>query len=603
MAHIFDIAPEVSLPDEPLYKDGRLHKENHVQFPKTPVFASMNQPARFEGTILSLEHTGTIPPEINGTFFRVQPDHRFPPMFEDDIHFNGDGSVTAIRIFDGKVDFRQRYVHTERYKAETKARKSLFGRYRNPWTDNESVKGVIRTASNTNVFFWRGMLLATKEDGPPYAMDPITLETYGRYDFEGQILSPTFTAHPKFDPRTGEMVCFAYEAGGDGADCSREVVVWTLDKEGRKVSERRFEAPFAGMIHDCGLSENWLVLPLTPIKMDLERMKKGGNKFAWDPKEDQVYGLVPRRGDGEVKWFRGENGMSPTPTSVSDSKLTNFSAFHGHVAGCYENAQGHVVVDLTVADGNVFFWFPPDGEEEGQVAKRNKLSSPTHRWILDPSLPNNARITPALVWPTNGEFSRIDDRWTTRKYKHFWLAKVDPSRPYDFAKCGPPAGGLFNCLGHYTWDLDDELATGEEDVYFAGPTCTFQEPTFIPKGDKEGEGWLIALVNHLDVLRNDVVILDAQNLSKGPVATIHLPLKLKLGLHGNWVDWRDIEEWTARRQEGGEVGPVRVATEMLPWQKAFWEKEKASNGVGIDGTNANGTNGASGTNGVNGSSH
>lgn len=418
MAHIFDLAPEVSLPDEPIYKDGKLHRPNHVQFPQTPVFASMNKPSRFEGTILSLEHTGIIPPEINGTFFRVQPDHRFPPMFEDDIHFNGDGSVTAIRIFDGKVDFRQRYVHTERYKAETKARRSLFGRYRNPWTDNESVKGVIRTASNTNVFFWRGMLLATKEDGPPYAMDPVTLETYGRYDFEGQILSPTFTAHPKFDPRTGEMVCFAYETGGDGADCSREVMVWTLDKDGKKVSERWFEAPFAGMIHDCGLSENWLVLPLTPIKMDLERMKRGGNKFAWDPKEDQVYGLVPRRGDGEVKWFRGEN------------------AFHGHVAGCYENAQGHVVIDLTVADGNVFFWFPPDGEEQGQFAKRNKLSSPTHRWILDPSLPNNARITPALVWPTNGEFSRIDDRWTTRKYKHFWLAKVDPSRPYDFAKCG-----------------------------------------------------------------------------------------------------------------------------------------------------------------------
>jgi carotenoid cleavage dioxygenase len=271
------------------------------------------------------------------------------------------------------------------------------------------------------------------------------------------------------------------------------------------------------------------------------------------------------------------------------------------VAGCYENDQGHVVIDLTVADGNVFFWFPPDGNDErGEFAKRNKLSSPTHRWILDPSLPNNARITPALVWQTNGEFSRIDDRWTTQKYKHFWLAKVDPSRPYDFAKCGPPAGGLFNCVGHYTWNPDDELATGEEDVYFAGPTCTFQEPTFIPNGEKEGEGYLIALVNHLDVLRNDIVILDAQNLSKGPVATIHLPLKLKLGLHGNWVDWRDIEDWKKRRQEGGEVGPVQVATEMLPWQKAFWEKEKEKekNGNGV-----NGTNGTNGTNGVNGGSH
>lgn len=105
------------------------------------------------------------------------------------------------------------------------------------------------------------------------------------------------------------------------------------------------------------------------------------------------------------------------------------------------------------------------------------------------------------------------------------------------------------------------------------------------------------------MLRNDVVILDAQNLAKGPVCTIHLPLKLKLGLHGNWVDWRDIEDWTKRRQEDGEVGPVQVATEMLPWQKAFWEKEKEKNGNGVEGPNINGTNGANGTNGVNGSSH
>lgn len=82
-----------------------------------------------------------------------------------------------------------------------------------------------------------------------------------------------------------------------------------------------------------------------------------------------------------------------------------------------------------------------------------------------------------------------------------------------------------------------------EEAWFAGPTATIQEPSFIPReGGSEGEGWIIALLNHLDVLRNDIVILDAWNLAKGPVATIHLPLKLKLGLHGNFVDQKDIDE-------------------------------------------------------------
>lgn len=309
MAHIFDIAAEVDLPN---YTSNRLTTPSKIRFPKTNAFSSMNKPSRFEGDVFDLEFTGTIPLDIDGTFYRIQPDHRFPPLFEDDIHFNGDGSVTAIRIADGHVDFKQRYVQTERYKLETAARKSLFGRYRNPWTDNETVKGVIRTASNTNITFWRGMLLASKEDGPSYAMDPVTLETLGRYDFEGQILSPTFTAHPKIDPDTGEMLCFAYEAGGDGSDCSLDVAVWTINADGKKTEECWYKAPFAGMIHDCGVSKNYMVLPLTPIKMDLERIMGGGNKFAWDPNEDQWYGLVPRRGKGseDIIWFRADNGMS-----------------------------------------------------------------------------------------------------------------------------------------------------------------------------------------------------------------------------------------------------------------------------------------------------
>ena len=170
-----------------------------------------------------------------------------------------------------------------------------------------------------------------KEDGLPVAMDPETLETRKTgWDFEGQVRSPTFTAHPKLVPKVSmskgaggersgvsndgnEMVCFAYEAGGQAGDCSVDCVVWTIDEEtGRKLGERWFKAPFAGMIHDCGVSENWVVLPLTPLKMDLERMKAGGEKFAWDPEEDQWYGVVPRDGNDEEReavWFRADNGL------------------------------------------------------------------------------------------------------------------------------------------------------------------------------------------------------------------------------------------------------------------------------------------------------
>lgn len=173
------------------------------------------------------------------------------------------------------------------------------------------VKGIIRTASNTNVIFWRGVLLAMKEDGPPFAMDPVSLRTIGRYDFDGQVQSPTFTAHPKFDPDTGEMVCYGYEAGGNGYDASCDIVVYTIDKDGKKTEECWYKSPFCGMIHDCAITKNYLILPLTPIKVNEDRLKRGGNHFAWDPEEDQWYGIVPRRnGEPEdIVWLRADNGM------------------------------------------------------------------------------------------------------------------------------------------------------------------------------------------------------------------------------------------------------------------------------------------------------
>lgn len=259
------------------------------------------------------------------------------------------------------------------------------------------------------------------------------------------------------------------------------------------------------------------------------------------------------------------------------------SGFHGHVAGSYEDEEGKIVVDLTVASDNVFFFFPPDTPTPTPTTllQRNKLVSDTYRWVFDPKTPTNTRVQPAKIFGINGEFSRIDDRVLTKPYNHFWQCNIDPTKPYDFQKCGPPAGGLFNVMGHFEWN------TGKKDTWWAGPTCTFQEPVFVPKAGStvEGEGYLIALLNHLDVLRNDILIFDAQNLSQGPLAAIHLPVKLRLGLHGNFIEQKELDEWAERRKEGGSVGPAKPAAEPLPWQKKMMEEGRLNGANGLNGIN------------------
>jgi carotenoid cleavage dioxygenase-like enzyme len=62
-------------------------------FPESPWFTGVNAPSRAEVDIDDLEVIGTIPPQIDGGFYRTAADHVFPPKYAGDIPFNGDGWI------------------------------------------------------------------------------------------------------------------------------------------------------------------------------------------------------------------------------------------------------------------------------------------------------------------------------------------------------------------------------------------------------------------------------------------------------------------------------------------------------------------------------
>jgi len=142
---------------------------------------------------------------------------------------SGDGMVSAMRIAPGKASFAIRYVQTERHQAEVAAGRALFGKYRNPFTDQQEAEGLDRTVANTTPVWHAGRFAADQEDGRPYRVDPRTLATIGRHDFGGKLKSATATAHVRIDPQTGEMFSFGYEADGLGVDQGRLFIV---DKQG-----------------------------------------------------------------------------------------------------------------------------------------------------------------------------------------------------------------------------------------------------------------------------------------------------------------------------------------------------------------------------------
>lgn len=135
----------------------------------------------------------------------------------------------------------------------------FVGRYRNPYTDQAVFKN--RSVANVSVIPYRGKILVTKEDSLAYAMDPRTLETFGAYDFEGQWEGKTFTAHPKYDPLTRELVAFGYEAKGL---MSEDNYYGSLDRHGRLTEQVWFKAPYCGFQHEMAITENYVgsILPV-----------------------------------------------------------------------------------------------------------------------------------------------------------------------------------------------------------------------------------------------------------------------------------------------------------------------------------------------------
>lgn len=119
----------------------------------------------------------------------------------------------------------------------------------------------MRTTANTNIFYFNKVLLAIKEDAAPYAVDPVTLDTIGLCDFDGQLPSLTFTAHPKLDPLTKELVCFGYEAKGDGTP---DICYYNINPDGKFTQVVWLVAPVPGLIHDFAVTENWVCCSRPP---------------------------------------------------------------------------------------------------------------------------------------------------------------------------------------------------------------------------------------------------------------------------------------------------------------------------------------------------
>ncbi|HEY1608807.1 MAG TPA: carotenoid oxygenase family protein [Paraburkholderia sp.] len=484
-----------------------------AHFPDTPSFTGFNTTSRIEADITDLVHEGTIPAQLNGAFFRVQPDPQFPPRLGDDISFNGDGMITRFHFHDGQCDLRQRWARTDKWQREHTAGKALFGAYRNPLTDDPSVGGAIRGTANTNVWIHGGKLYALKEDSPALVMDPASMETHGYTRFGGRMTGQTFTAHPKLDPRSGNMIAFGYAASGL---CTEDCTFYEVTPAGELVQQLWFKAPYYCMMHDFGITEDYALFHIVPSIGSWERLRQGLPHFGFDTTLPVYLGVLPRREGAtsrHIRWFKRDN------------------CFASHVLNAFQEGS-KIHFDTPEARNNMFPFFP---DVHGAAFNGGEAMSYLTRWTVDLASDSEQFAGIERLTQSAAEFPRIDDRFVGLRHPHGWLLEMDMQRPVELR--GGSAGGLLmNCLLH------KDLLTGEEQHWWCGPVSSLQEACFIPRSESaaEGDGWIVQICNRLLEHGSELLIFDALQIARGPLAIIHIPIRMRFGLHGNWADAADI---------------------------------------------------------------
>jgi carotenoid cleavage dioxygenase len=452
---------------------------------------------RSEHTLYDCEVDGKLPDDLDGAFYRVGPDAQYPKPsgLDYDIAFDGEGHASMFRIQNGHVDYRSRWVKNERWNAQHKARRSLYGVYRNPYTDDPSVRNISRGTQNTQVWYHNGRVLAMKEDTMPAALDPHTLETVDdNYRFDGALEGQTFTAHPKNDSHTGDLLAFGYEARGLG---STDIHVFRISPQGKTLWKAWVKAPYCSEIHDYAVTETHIVFLCYPLAyLGEERMRAGGLHWGWDSTKDTYLGVMRRDGDGkDIQWVKGPQTMCT------------------HVMGCWSDGN-KVIVDMDGGDANQFPFFPNLHEPFDPA----KAAGHVRRFSFDTSKRNARSFDMQILYPQySGGLARQDDRYHTVPYR------------YGFLIGGGPGGGGWLRFDHQTAKVD---------VFNPGPDASLSEMCFVPrrKGAPEGDGYLVGLCSRTrENGRADLLIVDAQHMKDGPVATVKLPYRAAPQVHGFWV--------------------------------------------------------------------
>lgn len=452
----------------------------------SPFVQGLLRPVEDERHDTDLWVEGSLPPGLRGAFLRNGPNPQFTPA--PGYHpFDGDGMIHAVQIEDGRAAYRNRWIESKGLLAERRRGHAVYGglgAFVLPDPDVIAEGGMIKNTGNTHTIRHAGRLLALMEAAPPTEIDD-ELATIGEWTFDGRLVGGC-TAHPKIDPVTGEMMFFGY------SPIAPYLRYHVVDASGVLVHSIELDLPEPVMIHDFAVTEHHTVFLDAPALFDVSAFMGGGSAIRWSPELGTRIGVLPRYGaPSDVRWF-----------DIDDSYVVHFFNAWEDDDGCIEVRAPR------------FSQMPGAFEFEDPTGREAPVP---WRWNIDVA---GGRVTAEQTDDQTGEFPRVNDEFATR-----------------------PTRYLYNSIAR-SWELEFDfhgvvkydLQSGAADRYLFGETEVSGEHVFAPDpdGSAEDDGWLLTMVTDRATEESHLAVLDAREVSGGPIARVHIPRRVPLGFHGNW---------------------------------------------------------------------
>lgn len=477
---------------------------------------------------------GSLPHDLRGMFVRNGMNPQFPLGPGEPYHmWEGDGMVHAVKADGGSNDlgYVNRWIRTPKFEQEQQLKGKLRGK-----KAREIMFDLKADLANTSVTFHNGRMLALHEQHLPYAMEVLDSDfaMVGYEDFKGEVNSP-FTAHPKLDPHTGEMIFFGYSLMNPS--CMYGVV----DKDGNLTHSLEIEYDSPVMMHDFAVTPKYTVIMVLPLVFSLVGTPPQP-KFELDKSKASRFAVFPRyaKEQDEIQWF--EHPVSTFAFHVGNAwddgdflqlVLCPDDDFDYDEIG----KSGFPYKELQLAR---FSFHHPSGKVERTLLFDRAVEFP----VVNPGLIGCKTEFVYVCHEGFDERVRAEEKPRLEKFlaQHrakniIWaVSKISTSTGRE---CGRIVFG-------------EERTAGE---------CAFarREGANGPdQGAAEDAGYLVTFVYDATTSSSYFVVYDAATMSPKPVCEVLLPAPVPFGAHGTWFGAHELRQKPLTVSEASVPAPPLV---------------------------------------------